>query len=48
MDNQLNWQAARDFGGAHASARVPSHVRANPSADQEAIDFQATGQSGSY
>jgi hypothetical protein len=48
MDNQLNWQAARDFGGARDSARVPSHVRTNPSADQEAIDFQATGQSGSY
>jgi hypothetical protein len=44
MDNQLNWQAARDFGGARASG----HVRTNPSVDQEAIDFQATGQSGSY
>jgi hypothetical protein len=48
MDNQINWQAARDFGGARAEARVPSHVRANPSAEQQAIDFQATGQDGSY
>ena len=48
LDNQLNWQVQRDFGGARASARVPSHVRANSSADRQAIDFQATGQSGSY
>jgi hypothetical protein len=43
MDNQLNWQAARDFGGAHASARDPGTVRTNPTADQQAVDFQAVG-----
>jgi hypothetical protein len=48
LDNQLNWQMQGDFGGARASAHVPSRIRTNPSADQQAIDFQATGQSGSY
>jgi hypothetical protein len=43
LDNQLNWQMSRDFGGAHASARVPGHVRTNRGANQERIDFQATG-----
>ena len=43
LDNQLNWQMSRDFGGAHASARVPGHVRANRAAEQQGIDFQAVG-----
>ena len=43
MDNELNWQAARDFGGAHASARAPANVRINPTAEQQAVDFQAVG-----
>ena len=41
LDNQLNWQMARDFGGAHASARVPGPVTNGLS--QSAIDFQAQG-----
>jgi len=43
MDNELNWQAARDFGGAHASARAPAQVRTNRAAEQEGVDFQAVG-----
>jgi hypothetical protein len=42
LDNQLNWQMSRDFGGAYASARVPGPVKAN-SAEQQAVDFQAVG-----
>jgi hypothetical protein len=41
LDNQLNWQMARDFGGAHASARKPGPVTNDLS--QSAIDFQAQG-----
>ena len=26
MDNHLNWQAARDFGGAYASVRIPGSI----------------------
>ena len=43
LDNQLNWQMSRDFGGAHASARVPGPVKANSTAEQQAVDFQAVG-----
>jgi hypothetical protein len=40
LDNQLNWQMARDFGGARASV---TRVRPNTTSDQQAIDFQAVG-----
>jgi hypothetical protein len=40
LDNQLNWQMARGFGGAHASV---TRVRPNTANDQRAIDFQAVG-----
>ena len=43
LDNQLNWQMSRDFGGAHASARVPGPVKANTATEQQAVDFQAVG-----
>jgi hypothetical protein len=43
LDNQLNWQMSRDFGGAHASARAPAQVRTNRAAEQEGVDFQAVG-----
>jgi hypothetical protein len=43
MDNQINWQAAHDLGGAYASARTPDTVRTNRAAEQQAVDFQAVG-----
>lgn len=45
MDNQLNWQMARDFGRAHASVtRVrPNTANDQRAIDQQAIDFQAVG-----
>ena len=43
MDNALNWQRARDFSGAYASARTPARARINRSAEQQAVDFQAVG-----
>ena len=39
LDNQLNWQMSRDFGGAHASARV----RTDRAGEQQGADFQAVG-----
>jgi hypothetical protein len=43
MDNQLNWQMARDFGRAHASVNAPTRVRRHTAADERAVDFQAVG-----
>ena len=43
LDNALNWQQGRDFGGAYASARTPTIARTNPAAEQQGVDFQAVG-----
>ena len=42
MDNQLNQAAARGFGQAYASARVPGVVQRN-TIPQSSIDFQEQG-----
>lgn len=43
MDNATNWQQARDFGGAYASARTPAHIRTNRAGEQQGVDFQGVG-----
>jgi hypothetical protein len=36
-------KVARDVGGAHASAHVPTRVHTSAAQNQSAIDFQAQG-----